>query len=150
MRAPAWDHQLQAGIRAAARLLERGVSLVQEGCSARRVGDQYLVATRAHGGIAHDSASRAAERFLVEAQAETTDREANPHDEHWRHQSVLWAQGLLERYGHVSLDTGSATRVDSGWMWETFTRAGIPTGFGVEETPRAAAEAIIPPVGGER
>lgn len=82
-----------------------------------------------------------------EAARQDLAERVSPYDEHWRHQSVLWAQGLLERYGYVSLDTGSATRVDSGWMWETFTRAGIPTGFGVEETPRAAAERIVPQLG---
>jgi len=58
--------------------------------------------------------------------------------ERWRHHSVLWAQGLLERYGHIRIGADVAWKGHhGGYFWET------ADGIGKAKTARDAAEAII-------
>ena len=84
------------------------------------------------------------ERLIAEA-ADRAERTGHALDEHWRHQSVLWAQGLLERYGRVTVGCGTAGRHLVGGLGNFWSDAnGAVTDH---DAARDAAEAIIPQLG---
>lgn len=81
------------------------------------------------------------DRLQAEAHKRAT-RAGQSYDEHWRHKSVLWAQGLLERYGRITVGpTGYEAWRDDDGRWRTDT---TDWPFPVHATAREAVEAIIP------